>query len=170
MSRATRGNRGRMASAASRMPGRNIHWDLEAELNQLQEQEQDGLQQDQEEGERQQIEPSPWEATPMEWRPQAEPVRRRPSQARAQQPRPEPPVTQPARGIAQSNQVLRGATGPDFKDAEVRAAVGMAGILRFQCWTRTPLTFGWRTSVTLWMHRGWVQFSSLRIAEQKLTN
>ena len=67
----------------------------------------------------------------MEWRPQAEPVRRRPSQARAQQPRPEPPVTQPAQGIAQSNQGLRGATGPDFKDAEVRAAVGyMAGIFK----------------------------------------
>ena len=121
MSRATRAKRGRGASAAGRMPGRIIHWDLEAELNRLEEQGE--LQQDQEAGLRQadqQNQSMPWPSAGRQ------PV--------TQQRRPVPRQGRPQidQGIAQPRQPVQGqrgirgqvgAAGPDFKDAEVRAAI-----------------------------------------------
>ena len=77
MSRATRAKRGRGASAAGRMPGRIIHWDLEAELNQLEEQgelqQEAGLQQAD-----QQNQSMPWDANREEWQLPPPSARRQP--------------------------------------------------------------------------------------------
>ena len=103
-------------------PGRDIQWDLEADLNQLQDQgevQQDGLQRDREDGVQQEIrqdggqqqhQPMPWDANHEDWQPSPSPVNQRtPAPARN---RPHQP-------------------GPDFKDAEVRAAIGyLTGIFK----------------------------------------
>ena len=125
------------------MPGRIIHWDLEAELNQLEEQGE--LQQDQEAGLRQadqQNQQMPWDANHEEWQLPPPSARRQPV---SQQLRPVPRQERPqiGQGTAQQQQPVQGqrgirgqvgAAGPDFKDAEVRAAIAyMSSIFEVPC-------------------------------------
>ena len=81
------------------------------------------------------------------------------------------PLRSQRKGLLNQIKFLEGQPAPISRTLRSEQLLATwLGFLRFQCWTRTPLTFGWRTSVTLWMHRGWVQFLSLRTAEQKLTS
>ena len=143
------------------MPGRIIHWDLEAELNQLEEQGE--LQQDQEAGLRQadqQNQPMPWDANHEEWQLPPPSARRQPV---SQQLRPVP-----GRGDLKLIKGLRNH-GNQFKDKGGyadkwgqpdlisrtqrygRPSLTCLAFLRSQCWIRSPQTSGWRTSETHWM-------------------
>ena len=104
--------RGRGAIPANRMPGRIIDWDLEAELNQIQQEgPQDGLQQgDPQGGLQQEDQQMPWQARPPV--PQQLAAREQPrnqAQPQPQAPRPRPIQRGPQvpANVAQRPQAVR---------------------------------------------------------------